>query len=65
MAMLAFLLVNDDSVSLSLLPYTMSTAVAIGFSPLLCKGGTCADSSIVTTTCIVACFFQTVICQGS
>ncbi len=64
MAMLAFLLVNDDSVSLSLLPYTMSTAVAIGFSPLLCKGGTCADSSIVTTTCIVACFFQTVICQG-
>jgi|MDSY01.1.fsa_nt_gb holin-like protein LrgB len=53
MAFLGFLLVNDEAVSLSLLPHSVSTAVAIGFSSILCEDGICAVSSIIATTCIV------------
>ena len=53
MALLAFLLVGDDGVSLSLLPHSVSTAVAIGLEEILCDNGTCAVGSIIATTCIV------------
>jgi len=61
MALLARVMLGGaPTVALSILPHSVSTAVAVGYVGLLCKDGddsaapqVCASTSVVATTCIV------------
>ncbi|KAL1528591.1 hypothetical protein AB1Y20_009931 [Prymnesium parvum] len=44
---------GPSALTLSMLPHSVSTAVAVGYADVLCRGAVCAQAPVIATSCVL------------